>query len=252
MSKELLIKIARCKNVQKYVGGKGMQNNPCENIVEYQEKTKIISDKKDFQLPEPWRGDIKNAKILFVGSNPSISKVAKGYPLHSSTDKEIEDHFTDCFDNIDEGIYLPGNFYKNGNRKPVKYWEGVKERACELLDKEKEKVKAGKDYALTEVVHCKSKGGAYVEQVMEECGRRYLDEILEVSGARVVVCSGAKAKKIIGNFLELKREERNWVEPIKRLGRWFIFLKHLSYRYEDSTFKRLKKEKFNELRNALK
>lgn len=55
--------IARCPNVDRCLDGD--THHPCSTIVQSQH-----AGKADFQLPEPWRGQIDKARILFIGSNP--------------------------------------------------------------------------------------------------------------------------------------------------------------------------------------
>jgi len=57
------------------------------------------------------------------------------------------------------------------------------------------------DYAVTEVVHCKSKGEHVVAEAQGECVARYLGPILDASGAKVVVVVvvlGARANAALG------------------------------------------------------
>src|SRR5690242_12696359 len=60
--------IARCPNVDRCLGGDA--SHPCNRIVLSQHAATMA----DFQLPEPWRGQIDKARIVFVGSNPSIGE----------------------------------------------------------------------------------------------------------------------------------------------------------------------------------
>ena len=55
------------QNIEKFK--KGDASHPCYKIVANQE-----GDINSFSLPEPWNGDIINAKILFISSNPSIDE----------------------------------------------------------------------------------------------------------------------------------------------------------------------------------
>jgi hypothetical protein len=57
--------VAHCPNVDRCLDGDA--HHSCSAIVLSQHARKA-----DFQLSEPWRGQIDKAKILFVGSNPSI------------------------------------------------------------------------------------------------------------------------------------------------------------------------------------
>jgi len=80
----------------------------------------------------------------------------------------------------------------DGSRgKAVRFWIEVRSRARELCERD---VRPGVDYALTEVVHCKSRGEAGVPEALNECARRYLRRVVKLSGARVLVTLGTRAK----------------------------------------------------------
>jgi len=50
--------------------------HPCQEVVRSQDG---VGPETGFQVPEPWAGGIDRAPLLFVRSNPSISKL-KPYP----------------------------------------------------------------------------------------------------------------------------------------------------------------------------
>jgi len=153
-------------------------------------------------VPEPWSGDIEHAPILFLGPNPGIDKAnippgeqAK-FPLWSCRDEEIEEFFIQRYNQDKDTPWIKnGTHYllHNGKYKYVHYWSGVRERAKELLERD---VKAGVDYALTEVVHCQSKTAtAITDQILDECVKRYLQPVVALSGAKVLVVLGDRARK---------------------------------------------------------
>ncbi|MGL5712463.1 MAG: hypothetical protein ACRCX2_05545, partial [Paraclostridium sp.] len=63
--KKLLEKISTCENIKKCL--EGDTSNPCYKIINNQEK-------ENFQLPEPWNGDLEKAPVIILGSNPSINE----------------------------------------------------------------------------------------------------------------------------------------------------------------------------------
>lgn len=87
----LLLKIARCPNVPACLEG-GHEGHPCSTIVGSQ----AAGGLEDFQVPEPWSGQIRSAAVLFVSSNPSISEV-EAYPRWSAPDDLIDEFFTQRF-----------------------------------------------------------------------------------------------------------------------------------------------------------
>lgn len=66
---QLLIEIARCLVVQLCLD-QPQRDHPCAEIVQSQRASSVA----DFQVPEPWSGPIGSAPILFLSSNPSISR----------------------------------------------------------------------------------------------------------------------------------------------------------------------------------
>ena len=85
----LLEEITNCENIQNTLNEKS--GTPCKKIINSQQ-CKL----EDFQLPEPWNGDIENCKILFISSNPSINRAEK-YPLGNWNFEDISDFFINRF-----------------------------------------------------------------------------------------------------------------------------------------------------------
>ena len=161
----LLIEIARCPNVPLCVEG-GHEAHPCSTIVRSQSARGL----EDFQVPEPWSGHIESAAVLFVSSNPSISDV-EAYPRWSAPDDLIGEYFTHRFGGgrkpwIKEGRY---GLRRDGTYgRAVVFWSAVRQRAIDLLDRP---LRPGRDYALTEVVHCKSRAERGVREARVAGGR---------------------------------------------------------------------------------
>ena len=130
-AKTLLIEIARCPNVQTCFDSG--EPNACRRVVAAQGLPR-----SRHQLPEPWGGHIETAPILFVGSNPSFNDSEKPFPRWGWADDKIEMYFTTRFDSG-----LPN----------VRYWRVVRSIAKALLGEEP---RPGHDFALTEMVRCKS------------------------------------------------------------------------------------------------
>lgn len=66
-------------------------------------------------------------------------------------------------------------------KKPTKYWQKVRLHAELLLARPV--VDAGADYALTELVHCRSGGERGVKEALSTCVDRYLERVLACSPA---------------------------------------------------------------------
>ena len=77
--REVFASITHCPNIALALME---SSHPCSAIVRSQHVPE-----NEFQLPEPWRGQIDKARILFVGSNPSIGD--DRYALRSSPDEQV-------------------------------------------------------------------------------------------------------------------------------------------------------------------
>ena len=151
--------------------------HPCSTIVSLQS-----GDER--HVPEPWCGHIDTAPILFVSSNPSISEVER-FPTPSWSPEDTADFFERRFD-ADAGHISPRAY----NR--VRFWSSVRARAREILGRD---ATPGTDFALTEVVHCKSRQEKGVAAAMSTCAERWLRPVLVQSGAVVVVLLGKRAQE---------------------------------------------------------
>lgn len=147
---ELLIAITRCSHID---DARADPSHPCAAIVGDQE-----GDTAKFQVPEPWSGHIECVPILFVGSNPSISE-DEVFPTSSWSEAKTKDFFQRRFDK-------DGSWAERMPFKSVKYWTHVRERATELLERA---AVEGRDFALTEVVHCKSRNQDGVKDALPVC-----------------------------------------------------------------------------------
>ena len=249
---KLLLEIARCPNLRQCLDGNG-GHTPCGKIVRSQGVKTLASH----QLPEPWSGRLEQAPILFLASNPSIEKQGEEteqYPRWSWENADIEDYFTNRFGGGRK------NWIKDGVRflrvdgsyptRPVSFWAFVRKRSIELLQHE---VKPGVDYALSEVVHCKSREEFGVPEALQECTKRYLTRVIASSGAKVIVVLGDIAKKAIANSLDIPVGS-NFHGPLQ-LGnreRLVTFLPHSNARVRRKFETCLSSGDLSRLRSALK
>jgi len=191
LADSLLIEITNCPVVS------ACRNDPsasrCARVVSAQSNVSW----SDYHVPEPWNGDLETARVLFVSSNPAIDKQER-YPTPRWPDEQRIDFFRHRFSGGNELWTL--NFrtlMQTGehDRAPRagKYWSEIHRRAVELLGPN---AQPGIDYALTEVVHCKSSANQGVDQAADKCASLYLDRVLEASGARVIVVVGEKARAV--------------------------------------------------------
>ncbi|HZX35037.1 MAG TPA: uracil-DNA glycosylase family protein [Thermodesulfobacteriota bacterium] len=221
---DLLLEIVRCKNVEDYFDKGFIEGNKCKDIIEWQkffiEKTgKNLSKeefRKEFRLPEPWSGYLDKAPILFISSNPSISENANSPRDNGEWTKRrnIVDYF--------EKRFSKGTI-------SCDFWDKTENLAGELMGKNG--ISRGKDYALTEIVHCKSKDQKGVGKARPQCSGKYLKRIIEASVAEVIVCLGKHAEKTLRGLFEsewLKKEEVVFSVSCGNKERNIVFLGHPS------------------------
>lgn len=173
---ELLLAITHCPEIAKARANAG---HPCAGIVGLQQP-------EHFQKPEPWRGHIDTAPILFVSSNPSI-RGNDPFPPKGWEKQDIINHYQRCFD---DDASIPGHIDK-ATYNSVKYWIGARARAKEILGRP---AKPGTDFALTELVHCKSKKEKGVAKAHLTCAGHWLDRVIQVSAAAIIVLMGWQAR----------------------------------------------------------
>lgn len=244
---KLLRKIIRCPNVEICLAS-SRQNHPCAKIVTSQHSKSFT----EHQVPEPWSGHLHHAPILFVSSNPSISKTEQ-YPRGSWSERETEKFFARRFDDgwIRDGTQGRKTNGSYGRKTP--FWSAVRSHAIKLLEIDAEDIRPGKHYALTEVVHCKSrKEKIGVKEAVKECAPRYLRKTLKESGARVIVVLGAIARNAVKREFGIPKNE-NVYGPIKigRHERYIVFLPHPNARGYRS-FERCMPEQLQKLQAALR
>jgi len=199
----LLVEIARCPVIDAWYAADPAERmtNSCTRIITYQYREFGAVERAAYQAPEPWRGDVVHAPLLFLSSNPFI---APGEGFGDWDDAAMTSFFTDSFD-PDRGNIVDGTYARNrdGSRGGyVSFWGGILGLARELMGPS---VTPGRDYALTEVVHCKSRSEIGVNGprgAIEPCGKRYLRRVVAVSGARVIVVLGSAARWSMERFFQ--------------------------------------------------
>ncbi len=189
--RSLALEIARCPVV-----GWALDGDPrgaeCRAIVNWQRQPR-----EQRWPPEPWSGHLGAAKILFISSNPSSGApdepVQPGDVLASSPDELI----LNTFDRAFEPGPWPGIVDADHLRKPfgtrgawVSYWGWAKRVADEVLGA----AKPGDDYAMTEIVHCGSQHEVGVRDAVGTCVPRYLERVLALSPAHVLIFVGATVR----------------------------------------------------------
>jgi hypothetical protein len=193
---QLLREIAHCENIN--VSRKLGRSHPCSSIVNFQ-------NEQNFQLPEPWTGKLSEAPILFITSHPSID-IKEEFPTQDWSEDDILNFFTNRWDSkwVKRGangkplypLLKTGKYRKNW----VVTWAGVGKRAEELLGRAPV---FGVDFAITAVVHCKSRKGTGVAEAAKECAEKYLSRIMQISPAKVIVAMGNLACDLLCNVINI-------------------------------------------------
>lgn len=205
-SDELLLSIARCPEL---AIARTDRAHPCSKIAGGQPGGV-------YQVPEPWSGHIEEAPILFISSNPSINE-DEYFPTPSWSQTDTIDYFKRRFDR-DAG-YVSKQAYNK-----VRFWTGVRARAREILKRE---AVPGQDFALTELVHCKSRKEHGVREALPLCLERWFAGLLEHSGSRIVILLGALARDTCARLWKLdSRESVHFDIPIAGLNRAVVILPH--------------------------
>jgi hypothetical protein len=180
----IALKVSRCVNIPT---SRTDKTNPCNQIMTLQQYGIDA-----WQVPEPWRGDIENAPLLFVSSNPSIDPL-DDCPWNTGSDSEIINYYA----STSIAPQFPYSTFRNGwrSRRPVSFWSCIHARAQELYAMNQ--VIPGFDYALTEIVHCKSRDEFGVAKAASRCIELHLSNVLGLSRAIVVIALGQFAHEAL-------------------------------------------------------
>ncbi|MDZ8083369.1 MAG: uracil-DNA glycosylase family protein [Nostoc sp. DcaGUA01] len=174
------------------------------------------------------------------------------YPDWSWSEDAINDFFSNRFGGGCKQWSINGTktLLKNGSYSGVRFWMAVRQRAIELLERN---VEPGIDYAITEIVHCKSTDEIGVTAAQKQCVQTYLREVLEIASARVVVVLGKKAKQAIKDEFSISQNgflvESITIGDKKRL---ITFLPHPAAWQPSSFIKNLKTNELERLRAFLR
>ena len=202
---ELLLAIAHCPELAKARAGAPIS---CSKIAS-------VQPGDAYHVPEPWSGRIDTAPILFLSSNPSISE-NEDYPTPRWTDARTVDFFQRRFDR-DAG-------YSYEAFRKVRFWTSVRRRAEEIIGRE---AIPGKDFALTELVHCKSRGEQGVPEALPTCSERWLLPVMRRTAAKIVILLGSQARDACTLLWQLEsRQSVHFDVPIAGQHRAIIILPH--------------------------
>ena len=243
----LLHEITHCPEVEFCLRNPSAEH-PCSKVVWSQESPQL----EEHQVPEPWSGHLEQAPILFLSSNPSFSPLEE-YPRWAWTPDVTEDYFVNRFSGGIKPWIVQGtkSLQQDGTySRSVRFWAAVRQRAIELLERD---AVPGTDYALTEIVHCKSREEIGVAEAQGYCVSRYLQRVLGLAGAKIIVVLGSRAKQAMQATFPIP-EDANVAGPMEIGGksRFVAFLPHPNARAERSFAKRVSPGELQKLRLFLK
>lgn len=199
----LAISIARCEALAAAINN---QSHPCHKVVSYQKNS------DDRHIPEPWFGNLSGARVLFISSNPSIDESdgedGENYPRANWPDEKIGQWFTRRVDQTWDEVPVT---FRNSRHKdfnwrckdgeyrgvgssnaPQNTWNNLHKVAQQILG---EKADPSLNYALTEIVHCKSPRAIGVPEASQACSQRWLPALIEEArNAECVVFLGANVR----------------------------------------------------------
>jgi hypothetical protein len=246
----LVAEITHCNYVVQCKAG--YLAHPCRKVVDTQP-----GPLEGVQVPEPWSGHVESAPILFIASNPSIS-FEELYPTWDWPAEERVSYFADRFaggvGRVEDGVRFPRSRPdvdgRQHSKRPVAFWSAARNCASLILGRP---AHAGTDYALTEVVHCKSRAEQGVADALDTCTSKWLPKILDHSRARALIVYGDQARRaistnLLGNDL-----------PVNRVGeyslagrsRFVVTLRHPNYRGVRRIDKVLPEDEWNWLRSEM-
>ena len=232
-------KIMSCTEVHSALNS---ENHPCNQIVNWQSTVlPQLRGLKTFDLsaaqrPEPWAGNLAQAQILFLGSNPSFNpdELFPDYSEEWDDAEKLRDFAARRFEGSKERPFgasdgpterLQDRVYLN-NRKlglggKVTHWNELRGNVAAILEKSKSEVSPNHDYVMTELVHCKSTKEGGVQSALKFCTQKYLSSIFNASSAKLVFVLGVTpGKQFASLFPEVPAEWGKWTENGVSHGDW--------------------------------
>ncbi|WP_285104061.1 hypothetical protein [Promicromonospora sp. MEB111] len=175
-----------------------------------------------FQVPEGWAGNLAQARIVFLSSNPSISEPKEGkppesaeaYPAAADDNDLIADFVVHRFD----GCWArPEGKHRriDGGYTYVAFWGAIRKVATDLLGYQ---ASPAADYVMTEVVHCKSKGETGVNKALDRCSGLHMDRILADCPAAVMVVVGGKARDRVARIWDLGWDKKHTPAVVREIA----------------------------------
>ena len=213
---------SNAKNIAWEIINCGLQNAPnpnsvCNALYKSQQCTSIA----DFQIPEPWNGDIENAPILFVGLNPGFLDVELypklGNPYWTLANgkfdpAKVEDFFEHRFNSSYQYVQYPNRtkIVPEGYKvlRWRTFWAYVKSIADKILNTSNSN--PGVDFAITEIVHCKSKDISCIHSNCYNICFNHFVKILSIAqNLQYIVVLGRPTRDRISNYFGISSASKN-------------------------------------------
>ncbi len=218
--KELINRIAYCENIEKVSTNCGETN--CEKILTSQKR-----DNNNYQMPQPWNGNIETSKILFISFNQSLD-LDEYYPDNSWKKNDVHDFFINRFS--EKFIWVKNQLYPLEKNKQyrdskhwIRYWAGVRNFAKFIFQFTPE---PGIDYSLTEIVHCKSIEENGVNEAALECYNKHFNNILNLTSAKIFIVVGKKTEKKVKSINNFNSKAKLQIQKINDIERIWVFIPH--------------------------
>lgn len=206
---QVILDIAKCKEISKGIND---SKHSCYDILNCQKnKNGIHLVGNDYHLPEPFNGNIENAKILFIGANPNYNS-NELYPKSNWNDSDIVNYFLNrkiqkgtpyLREMLDIAKYVYKEKYNtNVSQKIIKSIDSVQSNGCLSI------ALSDLQISLTEIVHCKSHSFKNVSNLTcNKCVSNHLQNVLSLFKGKYVIMIGDDVKQftsVIKQFLPKK------------------------------------------------
>src|SRR5574344_2843407 len=108
--------------------------------------------------------------------------------------------------------------------RSILHWSSIRKTVAKLYGRSVDDVIPGVDYAMTEIVHCKTTETFCKNKPYSECTDRYLDKLVGVSGAKVILVVGGVASRIVRRRYHIAKDKNRIKKDVEINGRKFDFI----------------------------
>jgi hypothetical protein len=227
--------------------GRSPQDHPYRKLVESQRdeysENNLNLEEQGFQVGAPWIGDIENAKILFLSSNPAFAfdencpryhaktrsfKMPDGKPLSL---EEVKNFVCNYFQNAPihgRALHIETLGSAEKRSRAVPYWGCIRNNVEALLPNSRKKprkpleayVRNLMSYALCmEIVPFRSNCEIGVPEALDACWENFAQHILAHAAAPVFVLVGDKVRDaFLAKMIADEEKRKNVKETLINKG----------------------------------